>query len=396
MPSWWSLAWPGICATVTGVGFSRFAYTAIIPFLVASGQASGPQADYLGASNLAGYFAGALIAHRLALKTGNTLAIRGGFVLTIIGLSFSAVPAGFLWLLPWRFLVGVTGGILMVLAPSFLLTQVEPAVRGRAGGIIYAGVGLGAGLGSLIVAPLASISPAVAWIGLSLGTGLATAISWRSWRGGFAPLRSSAQPQRHAPMRLSPAMILGCLAFAADGAGFIPHSVFWVDFVARELGLGTAVGSLTWLLFGLGAVFGPSLAGALGDRIGLARAYVTVFAVKAIAVALPWQLSAVPVLALSSLIVGALTPAIPALFSARITELVLPREQSRVWGWATLSFAIAQAGGAYGLSFAYAQIGVYRPLYLVGALIEAAGALCAALALSMRAATADTAHRRPG
>ncbi len=128
------------------------------------------------------------------------------------------------------------------------------------------------------------------------------------------------------------------------------------------------------MLFGLGAVFGPSLAGTLGDRIGLGRAYVAVFAVKAIAVLLPWRFSAVPVLALSSLVVGALTPAIPALFSARVAELVPPRDQSRIWGWATLSFAVAQAGGAYGLSFAYEQIGVYRPLYLVGALIEAAGA----------------------
>src|SRR5262249_23589372 len=152
------LAWPGICATVTGVGFSRFSYTAIIPFLVGTGEVTAPQADYLGAANLAGYFAGALIAHRLALRTGSTLAIRGGFVLTVLGLGLSAIPGGFWWLMPWRFLIGVTGGVLMVLAPSFLLIQVPQAVRGRAGGVVYAGVGLGAGLGSLIVAPLASIS----------------------------------------------------------------------------------------------------------------------------------------------------------------------------------------------------------------------------------------------
>ncbi|HKF71347.1 MAG TPA: YbfB/YjiJ family MFS transporter [Stellaceae bacterium] len=381
MPTWWTLAWPGICATVTGVGFARFSYTAIIPFLVGAGQVTAPEADYLGAANLAGYFVGALIAHPLALRTGNTIGIRGSFVLTVLGLGLSAIPGGFWWLLPWRFLVGVTGGVLMVLAPSFLLTMVPPAVRGRSGGIIYAGVGLGAGLGSLIVAPLATLSPALAWLGLTAGTGLALAISWRRWRGGFAPAASArTHPARGAGVLTLP-LFLGCLAFAADGAGFIPHSVFWVDFVARELGLGTKVGSLTWLLFGLGAVFGPSLAGALGDRIGLARAYVVVFAVKAIAVALPWQLASVSALALSALIVGALTPAIPALFSARITELVPAREQSRAWGWATLSFAIAQAGGAYGLSFAYEQIGLYRPLYLVGALIEATGAACALLAL---------------
>jgi len=379
MPSWWSLAWPGICATITGVGFARFSYTAIIPFLVGTGEVTAPEADYLGAANLAGYFVGALIAHRLALRTGNTLGIRGSFALTILGLALSGLPGGFWWLLPWRFLVGVTGGILMVLGPSFLLTQVAPSSRGRVGGIIYAGVGLGAALGSVIVTPLAAHSTVLAWLGLTVGAALASAISWRRWAGGFAPTRASMP--RHAPTPLTLPMVLGCLAFAADGAGFIPHSVFWVDFVARELGLGTSLGSLTWLVFGLGAVFGPSLAGALGDRIGLGRAYVVVFVIKAIAVALPWQISAVPALALSALIVGALTPAIPAVFSARLTELVPAHDQSRVWGWATLSFALAQAGGGYGLSFAYEQIGLYRPLYLVGALIEATGAVCAVLAL---------------
>jgi len=361
------------------VGFARFSYTAIIPFLISTGQVTPPQAAYLGAAGLVGYFVGALIAHRLALRIGTTLSIRMGLVLTTLGLGLSAAPGGFWWLLPWRGLVGVTGGILMVLAPSFLLTQAPPAVRGRTGGIIYAGVGLGAGLGSVIVAPLGSLSPTLAWLGLSLGSALAAAISWHRWHGGLALGAPGAELE--APTSLTLPLLLGGLAFAADGAGFIPHSVFWVDFVARELGLGTEVGSFTWLLFGLGALFGPSLAGTLGDRIGLGRAYVAAFVVKAIAIVLPWQISAVPVLALSSLIVGALTPALPALLSARVAELVPPRDQSRIWGWATLSFAVTQAGGAYGLSFAYAQIGFYRPLFLVGALIEAAGAVCALLAL---------------
>jgi predicted MFS family arabinose efflux permease len=382
MPSWWTLAWPGICATVTGVGFARFSYTAIIPFLISTGQVTAPEAAYLGSANLAGYFVGALIAHQLALRVGSALGIRGSFLLTVLGLGLSAVPGGFWWLLPWRALVGVSGGVLMVLAPSYLLTQAPPAVRGRTGGIIYAGVGLGAGLGSLIVAPLATLSPALAWLGLTLGAAVASLVSWSRWQGGAA----SGAPgvALEAPTALTLPLLLGCLAFAADGAGFVPHSVFWVDFVARELGLGTSIGSLTWLLFGLGAVFGPSLAGALGDRIGLGRAYVVVFAVKAIAMVLPWQLSAVPALALSALVVGALTPAIPALFAAGIAELVPARDQARIWGIATLAFAVAQAGGAYGLSFAYEQIGHYRPLYLAGALLEAAGAVCALLALRVR------------
>src|SRR5262249_8841355 len=184
----------GMCASIAGVGFSRFSYTAIIPFLIGSGQVTPPEAAYLGAAGLAGYFVGALFAHRLALQTGSTLGIRGALVLTVLGLGLSAVPGGFWWLMAWRFLVGVTGGVLMVLAPSFLLIQVPPAVRGRVAGVIYSGVGLGAGLGSLIVAPLASLSPMLAWLGLTAGAILATAASWPRWRGGLAAAGAEAPP----------------------------------------------------------------------------------------------------------------------------------------------------------------------------------------------------------
>src|ERR1700693_6274584 len=134
--SWWTVAWPGLCATLTGVGFARFSYTALIPFLIGTGEVTAPEAAYLGAANLAGYLVGAVIAHRLALLIGTTRGIRGAFVLTVIGLALSIPPLGFWWLLPWRGLIGITGGVLMVLAPSFLLTQADPAVRGRTGGII--------------------------------------------------------------------------------------------------------------------------------------------------------------------------------------------------------------------------------------------------------------------
>jgi hypothetical protein len=36
----WRSAWPGLCATLTGVGLGRFAYTPLIPFLVAAGIVS--------------------------------------------------------------------------------------------------------------------------------------------------------------------------------------------------------------------------------------------------------------------------------------------------------------------------------------------------------------------
>ena len=376
---WWSLAWPGLCATLTGVGFARFSYTALIPFLVSAGAVSATQADYLGAANLAGYFIGAWIASALAQRLGSALCIRGAFLLTALGLGLCVIPGGFWWIAPWRLLTGITGGLLMVLGPSFLLTQAAPAVRGRTGGVIYAGVGLGAGLGSLAVAALASIAPAWAWAGLAAGSAVSAAITWGRWHDGVARAAPGAIRHTKAPITLP--LLLGGLAFATDGAGFIPHSIFWADYVTRELGRGAAIGNATWLLFGFGAIFGPSLAGALGDRIGLSRALLVVFVVKSVAVAMPFAFTALPLLAISVLLVGALTPAVPALLAGVVAEQVPARDQARLWGFATLGFGIAQAGGGWAFSFAYSMTGRYQPLYLAGGAIEALGAVCALAAI---------------
>ena len=47
--------------------------------------------------------------------------------------------------------------------------------------------------------------------------------------------------------------------------------VFLVDFIARGLGWGVTIGASFWVVFGLGAVCGPFVAGWLGDRIGFGR-----------------------------------------------------------------------------------------------------------------------------
>ena len=55
----WRAVLAGLCATLVGIGLARFAYTPLIPALIAEDWFSPSQAAYLGAANLAGYLAGA-------------------------------------------------------------------------------------------------------------------------------------------------------------------------------------------------------------------------------------------------------------------------------------------------------------------------------------------------
>ncbi|MGO8917094.1 MAG: YbfB/YjiJ family MFS transporter [Stellaceae bacterium] len=384
---WWRQSWPGLLATLDGVGLCRFAYTPLIPFMIGAGVVSETGAAYLGAANLAGYLAGAASAAPLAGLTGLTRAIRGCFVLSIIGLAACVWPGGFWWYFPWRFLAGAAGAALMVLAPSFLLAEVPPGERGRHGGVIYAGVGAGIALSSLLVPPLAAWNLAGVWAALALGALFATLATWRRWRGDVV-----IAPRLAARARVGRAAGLVALAFGMDGVGFVPHNLFWVDYIARSLGLGTAAGAAQWLLLGVGAAVGPALAGRIGDGIGLGRALILAFAVKCLAVLLPSLLTSPPFLAISSLLAGALTPGIAALCAARITVLVAPGLQTRAWGFATLVFGLFQALGAYAMAFAYGLLHSYVPLYVAGAGFEALGGVFALLALISAANPGKSAH----
>jgi hypothetical protein len=104
-------------------------------------------------------------------------------------------------------------------------------------------------------------------------------------------------------------------AYALDALGFVPHTVFWVDFLAREVRLGNGEASFQRGLFGLGAVLGPLLASFFARRLGWHSALSLAFLAKATAVAIPLSSVAAVGRSLSSLVVGALVPAVVALTS---------------------------------------------------------------------------------
>ncbi|MBO1925747.1 YbfB/YjiJ family MFS transporter [Staphylococcus epidermidis] len=86
--------------------------------------------------------------------------------------------------------------------------------------------------------------------------------------GGLAAAR---QIHPHAPMAITPAataavpaarlwslaVVLVFIAYACDAFGFVPHTVFWVDYLDRELQLGAGYAFTQWAFFGLGAIAGP-------------------------------------------------------------------------------------------------------------------------------------------
>ena len=351
----------GLCAVLVGIGLARFAYTPLIPALIDAQWFTAAQAAYLGAANLAGYLIGALIGRRLAAASTTPLTLRAMMLVATVSFFASALPLSFLWFFVWRLLSGIAGGALMVLAAPSILPHIAPARRGLAGGVIFTGVGLGIAASGTLVPLLLRQGLATTWCALGALALLLTVLAWNGWPGDIA-----AGPTSERPRQTTRPLLALYAEYGLNAAGQVPHMVFLVVYVALGLGRGIEIGAQYWVLFGLGAVLGPMLAGQLADRIGFARALRLAFLVQILGVALAVMQVGPLGLAVSSVVMGAAVPGVVPLVLGRVHELVPPEQRGPAWSFATTAFALGQAAGAYGLSFLYAQTGDYGLLFMLG------------------------------
>jgi predicted MFS family arabinose efflux permease len=384
----WRPVLAGLCATLVGIGVARFAYTPLIPALIAAHWFSPSATVYLGAANLAGYLGGALLARPIAARAGAAATLRAMMVAASAAFFACAFPLSFGWFFLWRFVSGISGGALMALAAPVVLLHIRPSWRGVASGAIFTGVGLGIAASGTLVPLLMHAGLAQTWFGLGAVALLLTAISWGGWpRDQLAEIH---QPNR--PPSPPSGLVALYVEYGLNAIGLVPHMIFLVDFVARGLGRGLVTGAQYWVLFGIGAMLGPLVSGRVADRIGFASALRCAFVVQAGFVAL-LVFSASPIsLSISSIVVGAMVPGVVPLVLGRVHELI-PRDadqQRKAWGLCTTSFALGQAAAAYGFAYLFAHTGgAYRMLFALGA-----AALGAALVIDLSMARFSTRRRR--
>ncbi len=155
--------------------------------------------------------------------------------------------------------------------------------------------------------------------------------------------------------------------------------VFLVDFIVRGLERDLATGAAVWIVYGVGAMLGPLLTGRLADRVGFGAMLRYAVVVQIAALALLLVSTATPALALSSLLVGGLTPGLVPVVFGRVQELTRdPAVTQRVWSSATTAFALGQAAGAALCAELFVRTGSHLPLF-----VAAIGALSLALVLDV-------------
>lgn len=360
----------GLGATLIGNGIGRFAYIALMPALIQAGWFTESQASYLGAATLIGYIFGVPAISVLTRYFAAGFLIRAAMLvsgMSYIGCALETAPLAWFYLL--RTLAGVAGAILIILAPPMMIRLHRAEIKAKVSGVIFSGIGVGALLSGTLVPVLIYFNLASAWLGMGAITLVTTVLTWNVWKendkqqsygvvaGSFRNLSKM--------QRMTFALIL--LAYSLDAVGYLPHTMFWVDYVVRELDMPFSAGGLLWASFGLGAMLGPILAGTMGDRFGVRRSLVVSYLLKGFGVALP-LLSHHPLsLFLSALLVGIFTPGTVSLVSIYTLESVGYELHTKAWGAATMAFALAQGVIGYGMAHFAPILGSYLPLFALSA-----------------------------
>jgi len=368
----------GLCASLVSIGLARFAYTPLIPSLIQAHWFSASDVIYLSAANLIGYLIGALAGRPIAARLSNGHTLRLMMLLATASFFACAWPLSITWFFSWRLLSGIAGGAIMVLVASTVIPHVPAARKGLASGAIFLGVGVGIAGSGTLVPFLLSLGLQDAWIGLGIVSLLLTLISWFGWPSASAnaAVASSTvdQPEQAAPLNQGVYLLFGQYALMA--VGLVPAMVFLVDYVTRGMGLSSHAGAVIWIMYGVGAIFGPVIYGLLADRMGARASIRLVLAAQAVALALLCSASNFALLAALAIVIGSFPPGIVPLALARIHELVPSHHQQQVaWSRATVSFATFQALGGYAYSTIFNASGGHHVMLFV----IAAGAIAVAL-----------------
>lgn len=362
----------GLCASLVGIGLARFAYTPLIPSLIGAHWFAAADVVSLGAANLVGYLAGALAGRPLAARLGTRGTLQGMMVLASLAFFACAFPLSLSWFFIWRFLSGMSGGIIMVLAALVVLPQVPAERRGLASGAIFVGIGLGIAASGTIVPLLLVRGLAAAWIGLGSLSLVLTLISWRWWprTAPAASAAGQAAPAPQASARAGFALNLIYGQYALKAVGLVPMMVFLVDYVARGMHRDLHTASLFWVVYGAGATAGPMLYGMAGDRLGTGAATRLALVLQIVAAAVMIFAHDLALLLLATLVIGSFPAGVVPLTLSRIRHTLQhdTQAQGAAWSRATTVFALFQALAGYAYAWVFAATGgAHRVPMAIGA-----------------------------
>ncbi|WP_334011312.1 YbfB/YjiJ family MFS transporter [Burkholderia cepacia] len=376
-------------AVALGVG--RFAFTPLLPLMLADGSISLKAGSWLASANYAGYFVGAVSC--AAVRAAPARMVRTGLAATV--LLTAAMGVGHLlpvWLVV-RFVAGVVSAWTFVFVSQWGLRRLAELHAPEWSGVIYAGPGVGIVVTGLIGSALAGQRAAPGWLGFAALSAVLSIAIWRTF--GSAPVSAAvptAEPARHAATvaaphdarrhRVDAAWLV--VLYGMPGFGYIITATFLPVIARAALPAGSPWPDLFWPMFGaaliVGAIAASRLPGHWDNRLLLAAGCAT--QALGIAAGIVWPNAAG--FSVGSALLGLPFTAI-TLFAMREARRLHGERAAGLMGYATASYGVGQILGPLVAAPLVARYASFTPvLWLAAAVLLAGAAGFATIAVARR------------
>ncbi|WP_445535955.1 YbfB/YjiJ family MFS transporter [Acinetobacter sp. G18] len=355
-------------ATCLGIGVFRFSYTALMPIMIVQYGWTHDFASFLGSANLLGYLLGALLVlFSIKEKSIPILIVSSAVVGSLSLLCCAFIHMPLVWFVFWRTISGIAGGLLMILAPSFAMKNIAMSQRLKVNFLGFSGIGVGVLSATIIIPLLKNMPVQYVWgifAALSIfGSLILSQLLNHQPQQSVQTTSQIPQSIKHSRLGLVIIIAYMCSAFA-----YIPHSLFWMDYLSGTLHFPLQQRNSFWVLYGIGSCIGAFLAYCLSRFTGYLQAIKWLYGIYCIAVALPFFSHAISLLALSSFLTGLLTPATVFISSYSLLQIYEQRYQ-KLWSLATIGFASTQLLGGVVISTLHHLHWSYAHLFLLGGIV---------------------------
>jgi predicted MFS family arabinose efflux permease len=372
-PYRWAVLALGSSVIMTSIGFTRFAYTVIMPEMRRGLGLSYTDMGMIGTVGFAAYLLATLPAGSAVAHFGMRRTIASGLGLASAGLFGLALAPGFGVAAVANAVVQASSAAANVAGFAIVVPWFPVAQRGRAAGVVVGGAGLGIVLVGWLVPPLLTADAAGwrhGWMAVGATTLLVGAITATCLRNHPAAALGQArgQPGALAWADLARRPTLWVLAFVMGLFGF-EYIVFGTFFAANLTANGWTIGAAgsLWSVVGLLMIGSGLVGGAVSDRIGRLPALGALFAAQAAASLLFALTTDGPGVYAAVALYGTTVMGFPAVASALCGDLVGPARASAAVAFNNVVFALGQTIGPTAAGAALDATGALESALLTGA-----------------------------
>lgn len=355
----WRVAIAGMLSLAVAMGIGRFAFTPLLPMMLADGVVTLPGASWLASANYFGYLVGALLCtlqpwawRRLGWQrplNAPSMVRAGLLATTLLTLGMAAN-----WPAAWpalRFAAGVASAFVFVYTSGWCLGQLARLQLPAMGALIYTGPGAGIVLSGLAASGMVALhwTAAAGWLIFGV---LAAALTLLLWpvvhprhelptpppAAAVAAGSASSSP-RHGATEIA----VLAIAYGLAGFGYIITATF-LPVIARQALPGSPWLDLFWPIFGLGVILGALVASRMRSSGDLRWLLAACYAVQALGIAIGLFSPSLTGFALGSLLLGLPFTAI-TFFAMQEVRRLRPLAPSALMGLLTALYGLGQIVG---------------------------------------------------